>query len=133
MRNGPTGRTGQKSQSLLQGNIVYLIYNAVNVVRQISAHFHQAVEIFFDLFEAVAKLVKRIGREAPGFEVVEKIFLRIPDALGDFSPGVGEDAQFAFGSNLRIQLAQRTGSSVTRIGKGFFSFIFVFLIKGKKV
>ena len=53
-----------------------------------------------------AQSVVGVSRESPLAQMVEKVFLRIPNPLGDFAPSVGKNAEFAFGGNFGVKLAQ---------------------------
>ena len=65
--------------------------------------------------------------------MVEKVFLRRPDAFGNFAPGIGKDAQIPFAGNFRIELSERARGGVARVGKGFFARRGIFFVKHKKV
>ena len=133
VRNCPTRRAGQKTQSFLQGNGVDLINDAVYVVRQVGTDFHQVRKISVDFLQAAAEPVVRIGRKTPFLQAFEKFGLRIPAAPGHFPPGVGKKAQIAFGRNRSVELAERAGCRIARIGKSFFVFCFIFLIQCQKI
>ena len=60
---------------------------------------------------------QRIDRQAEALERVDRADLRRRERLADLAPGVGEETQRPPGGDPRVELAQRAGGGVARIGE----------------
>ncbi len=117
MGDGPARAAADLAQALLPVEPVDLVDHAVDVVGQAGAVGAQGVTEIAQLGGAVAHLGARIDLEAPGAELFEKFPMGSADRLADFALGVAEQRQGPGGGDGGIELAQRAGRRVARIGE----------------
>ena len=71
-----------------------------------------------DHFGAVtAKRGQRVGLKAEPGQLFDRTHLRRGQRRADFAPGIGEKLQRAGAGDFGIELAQRTGGGIARIGE----------------
>ena len=133
MRCRPAWRSCQVSESFLQGPAVDLVNNSVDIVRQVGAYGQQIRVTLFEAFGVGTETVVGIGRKTPALKKKKKFALRLPWYFRQFSPGIGEKAEFALSGYRSVKLPERPGRRVARIGKKFFSFSEILFVQRKKV
>ena len=128
MRNRPSWRSGQKAESFLQFQVIDLINNTVNIVRQVSPILHQRFEAFQQLRVIATDFIIWVDRETERLNIIKKFNLALPPDFRYFAPGIHQKTEIPLAGNARVKLAQRTSSRISRIRKSFFMFRLIFLI-----
>ena len=116
MRDRPARRARDEAEPLLQREIVDLVDDAVDVVAERRPLLFDRAVLRQHLRGRVAELGQRIGRQAEAAHGLDRAELGRREGLADFAPGIGEERQRPLGGHARIELAQRAGSEVARIG-----------------
>ena len=82
---------------------------------------------------AVTQLGQRIGLKPHLFQTVDRGHLGVGQRFRNFAPGVGKEPKRARAGDRRIQLAQRSGRRVARVGKGFAAALGLAGVQRRKV
>ncbi len=114
--DGPAGRARAQAETVLQGQQVGLVDDAVDIVVEAGA-------LPLDLaiggkrrVDVGAEPHQRIDRKAPVGEKPHHADLAVGrQGAAHLAPGIGEEAQRARCGDLRVLLAQRAGGGVARI------------------
>ena len=118
MRDRPARRGRAKAKPGLQSQIVDLVDDTVDVIAQSGALHLDGAVLGQQVGGGSADRGQLIDREIHRGKPVDGGFLAGGELLGQFAPGIGEKAQRAGGGDRGVQLAQRSGSGIARIGKG---------------
>ena len=116
MRDRPARRARDEAEPLLQRKIIDLVDDAVDVIAERRPFLFDGMILREHLRRGVAKLGQRIGRQAEASHGLDRAELGRSEGLADFAPGVGEKRQRPLGGHARIELAQRAGGEIARIG-----------------
>ena len=119
--DGPARRAGDEAQPLLPVQPVDLVDHAVDVDSRASAAvgLHAARRRpsrpcgVLDPLRSAALVWK-----PQAFSVCQRLPLGLGERRAEHAPGVGEEAQRPLGGDLRVDLAQRAGGGVARVGVG---------------
>ena len=115
--DGPARRARHESQPLLPIEPVDLVDDAVDVVAERGAiALHLAVE-GQHLLGGLAHAHQRVERQAPLLEALVDAELGLGRQRARRPPAIGEEAQRPTRRDRGIELAQRTGRGVPRIGE----------------
>jgi len=115
VRDRPARRTRDKAKALLKIETVDLVDDTVDVVAKIGALAFDAAIEFQNLVRRIAAAHQRIDLEAPVFERLQHVPLRIGGHLARLAPGIGEEMERPRRCHRRIELAHRPGRRVARI------------------
>ncbi len=118
VRHRPAGRARDEAEPLLQREIVDLVDDAVDVVAEARALGFDRAVMGEHLRRRLAERRQRIGRQAEALHRMNGLELRPGERLADLAPGVGEELERPRGGDARVELAQRAGGEVARIGEG---------------
>ena len=116
--DGPARRGGAEAEAGLEVEAVDLVDHAVDVVAEGGAAGLDVAVSGEHVVDAVAGRHQRIGGEAERRESGDRAGLGVRERLGDLAPGVGEEPQRTGGGDPGIELAQRSGGRVARVGEG---------------
>ncbi len=129
--DGPARRARHETQPALPLQVIDLVDDPVDVEAQRGP---QDLELGIDVQQPLRVLdpLGRRGRghEAPLSEHRKRAPLAVGERLGHQAPGIGEELQRPLGADLRIDLAQRAGGEVARIGIGALTSFLGGLIEG---
>ena len=119
--SGPARRTADHAQARLPVQPVRLVDDAVDIIGQGRAFGLHPIVQRYRFIDRAAEGGKAIDAEAPALEPLEKIPLCLADIGGgaavlEHAPGIGEEAQLSLRRNRRVELAQRTGRGIARVG-----------------
>ena len=117
MGDRPARRPADIAEPPLPIEPVDLVDHAVDVVVEIGAPGGEALMEGDGRFGAQAQRGHRVDRESPGFEVAQIRPMGLADIAGVFAEPVGVEPQRAAGGDLRVELAERAGGGVARVGK----------------
>ena len=115
--DGPARRARHEAQTVLPIQSIDLVDHAVDIVIQARAGGTNVLKVGHDIGHRRAYLGQRIDDEAPGFETIEKRSVRFPIHGAHRTPGIGEELKRALGGDGAVQLAQRSGGGVARVGE----------------
>ena len=114
-----TAHRGEREMNpsrLLQRKIVDLVDDAVDVVAERRALSLDDAVACEHLGGRMADLGQRIGRQAEAAHGFDGAELRRSERLADLAPGVSEEGERPACGDARVELAQRAGGEVARIG-----------------
>ena len=117
VRGRPAGAARDEAEPLLQGEVVDLVDDAVDVVAEIGAARLDGAVMLQHLLGGAAELRQRIDRQAEALHRVHRSKLCRGDGLADLPPGVSEKSERARGGDARVELAQRPRRGVARVGE----------------
>ena len=116
VRRRPARAARDEAQPLLERQIVDLVDDAVDVVAEARALSLDGAVMRQHLGGRPAELCQRVGRQAEALHRVDRAELRRGEGLADLAPGIGEEGERARGGDARVELAQRAGGEVARVG-----------------
>ena len=122
MRERPAWRAGYEAHRVLLVETVELVHHAIDVVGQRIAFVADALEIGEQPLEADRFV--RLGRHGETEIAQGRQHARMPGRRGPAfhrAEGVGEKGQGTGSGDPRIELPQRSGRAVARIGQGLFA------------
>src|SRR3546814_10835632 len=100
---------------------VDLVDHAVDLEGQLGALGHDVVVEGEQFVEAAAQPRRLVQREAPAVEArahrLDRLAERLRWLFGERAPAIGEEVQRPRCGDLRIELAQRAGGGVARVGE----------------
>src|SRR5262249_35823089 len=129
----PARRAADEAQTPLPGEAVYLVDDAVDVVRQLGAVLAELGIGFQHRLNRAANVRALIDRESPALELFEELPLRLPAFALERAPGVSVKTQWACGRNGGIELAQGACGGVARVGEDLGVLLGLRLVEGRKV
>jgi hypothetical protein len=131
--DGPARAAGDKAQPLLQGEIVNLVDNAVNIIAQRRSLLLDLVIMLDQTFNRIELLHQRIDAEPVGFERLHHAHLRGCRHGADLTPGIGEKLQRPRCGDRGIKLAQRPCRRIARIGENRLAILGLALVQRRKI
>ncbi len=117
MRQRPAGIAADESETPLPVEAVHFIDDAVDVVVEPGALELDVVMESEQLLDGAAELAQRIGGQPVPLEPMQHAPLRVGSHLAHLAPGVGEKAQRPRGGHFGVELAERAGRGIARIGE----------------
>src|SRR6185312_9265515 len=121
MRDCPARRARGEAEPLLEIEIVDLVDDTVDIVRQGGALLGDGAVEGEHLLDAVAQPRQRIDRQAPSAKALDRLGVRLRHRRARLAPGIGEELERAPGGDRRIELAQRAGGAAARIGEDWLA------------
>ena len=116
--DGPARRARDEAEALLQIEAVDLVDDAVDVVAEPGALALDVAVGVEHLLHGGGELRQRVERKAPICQRPIDAPLGVGRELRRLAPGIGEEVQRARRGDGGIELAQRAGRGVARIGEG---------------
>ena len=117
MRVGPAWRARDKAKALLKREVVDLVDHAVDVVAQVRAAAFDIAEMRQHFLAVLTEDCQWIDHKAEIAEGLHHADLRVGRRDRDLAPGVSEKSQRPPRRHARIELAQRSGRRIARIGE----------------
>ena len=133
VRRRPARAARDEAEPLLQVEPVDLVDDAVDVVAERGA---AGLDVAVDrehFLDGMGELRQRIDAEAAGREPVQHGGLGVLRHLAHLAPGIGEESERPFRGDGRVELAQRAGGGVARIGEHRLAGRGLALVEGEKV
>ena len=118
MRDGPARRGRAEPQPLLQVEPVDLVDHTVDVIAQRRALFLDLAVEGNQLCRGVAAAGEPIGLNPQPRQPFDGARLRFGQRVREHAPAVGEKGQRPVAGDLGVELTQRAGGGIARIGKG---------------
>src|SRR5690606_38016617 len=115
MRGSPAWAARAEAETLLEVQPVYLVDDAVYVIRDFRTFGLDLVVMRQKLLDRVAAHHAVIDRKAPIAEAPDDVILRLRQGLADLAPRISKKPQGPRAGNLRILLTQASSSAVARI------------------
>ena len=116
VRDRPARRARDETQPLLQGKIVDLIDDTIDVVAEARPLLFDEVIVLDQPSNRIEALHQPVDRKAMIRDRRHDIGLGLARNLARLAPGIGEEFQLARAGDRRIELAQGAGSGIARIG-----------------
>src|SRR6185437_7180714 len=133
VRDRPAWRTRDETETLLKIEAIDLVDDTVDVITEIGAlAFDVAIE-FEDFLRRVAARYPRIDLEAPRFERLQHVPLRIGGHLARLAPGIGEEVQRPRRCHRGIELAHRARRRVARIDEERLAVLLLALVQRREI
>ncbi len=133
MGDGPARRARDEAEAFLQIEPVHLVDDAVDVIGELSALLGQLLVVGEQLGGAGAHARLWVDRQAPLGERGVNARLSVGRQLGNLAPGIGKEAQRPRRRNRGIELAQRAGRGIARIGEHLASARLLLLVETPEV
>ena len=118
MRQRPARRRRAEAEPRLQVEPVDLVDHAVDVVAERRALRLDGAVLRQHVLGAVAEPHQRVGREPELAQPGDRRALRGAERRRDLAPGIGEEAQRPRRADPGVELAQRSGRGIARVGEG---------------
>src|SRR5204862_4867972 len=110
-------RPADHAEPLLQGEVVDLVNDTVDVVGQLRPLGGDLVVEGERLIDAAAEPGARVDGESPAAELRQRLVMGTGEGGARLAPGIGEEFERAAGSDRGIELAQRSSGGVARVGE----------------
>ena len=117
VRDRPARRARDEAEPLLPVEPVDLVDDAVDVVIEAGALRLDLAMERQQLLDRTAQLGQRVGGETAGFEPLDHAGLGVRRHLAHLAPAIGEEAERPRGRDRGVELPQRAGRGVARIGE----------------
>lgn len=115
--DGPARCLGGKAELGLDGEVIDLHDDAVDVVVEVAAMFQGVLAELVHRGLAVHDADVGVDREARRAQPLQKLMLAFHAKLRGLSDGVDEGGQVALGRDSRILLAQRARRGIAAVGR----------------
>ena len=116
VRDRPARTARDETQPLLKRKIVDLVDHAVDVVAEGRALGFDRAVVRQHLLGRLAEPGQRVGRQTEAAHRLDRAELRRREGFADLAPGVGEEGKRPRRGDARIELAQRAGGEIARVG-----------------
>ena len=133
MGDRPTRRGRSEPEAALQREVVHLVDDTVDVISKRRTLRLNAAILREHRGRAVTQDGQRVRLKPERGQPGNGIDLRLGEGFGQRAPGVGEEFQRARSGNTRIELAQRPGGRITRIGEGLLTLLRVARVEGREI
>ena len=120
VRDRPSRRRRPEPEPRLQRKVVDLVDHPVDVIAERRALFLDRRVILRQFRQRLAAPGKRVGDETKLSQPRDRARLRRGERRRHLAPAIGEEAQRPRRGHARIELAQRPGGGVARVGEGLF-------------
>ena len=132
VRERPARRAADHAEPLLQGEVVDLVDDAVDVVGQRRAIGGDVVVIGQHLVDAAAQPRAIVDGQPPFAELRQSFRVSAREGGARLAPGIGEEFERPACGDRRIELAQGAGGGVSRIGESGLAGGGPLFVQGKK-
>ena len=133
VRDGPAGGGGAEAEPGLQVKRVDLVDHPVDVIAERRAALFDPAILVQHLRRSGAKAGQRVGLKAKRGKPVDGAHLRVGKRGRQFAPGIGKKAQRSPGGDRGIQLTQRSGGGVARVGEGLGALLRLPRVQGREI
>ena len=118
VRDPPARNAAHRAQPALPVQAVDLVDDAVDVVAEVGPPPRQLLVDSLQAVRALHPAGERVHGKAPVAERLERLPLGGRERGAERAPRIGEEAQRAGGGDLRVDLPERAGRGVARVGVG---------------
>ena len=121
VRHRPARTARNEAEPALQGEIVDLVDDAVDVVAEIGAAGLDSAVMRQQFRRRVAEFRQRVDRQAEALERLDRAVLGLRERRADLAPTIGEEFERPLGGDAGIELAQGARRRVARVGEARFA------------